>query len=237
MLETEIRRLKLADLRLLDQKKNARYMTAPQFGRLVENLRRDGVLTSAPLVYRGVVLSGNHRVQAAIKAGIEEADCINILTELAEPEQLALQLSHNAVEGQDDLSTLQALYASITDLGLKAYSGLTDDSFNVDPIDLPSLSAGAIRYEEVTALFLPEERVAFEDALSRIGKHPKAQVYAASLADFNATFDALVKAKGQLVIHNTAIAMRALADLALKQLNQMADQDQQPQQPTQEPPG
>lgn len=228
MLQTEIQRLRLADLRRLDAGKNARYMTAQQYGRLVDNLRRDGVLTSAPLVYRGLVLSGNHRVGAAVDAGIEWADCIVVLSELDEPEQLALQLAHNAVEGQDDLSVLQGLYDSIGDLSLKAYTGLTDDCFNIDPIDLPALSAGAVQYEEVRALFLPEERTAFEHALQQIGQHPAAQVYAASLEDFDRLFDTLVRVKETLAIHNTAIALRAVVELATKQLDAMAQEQPQP---------
>jgi hypothetical protein len=93
-LKTRIVRAELGALRML--KKNARYMAEPEFNRLVENLRRDGVLTSLPLVYRGEVLSGNHRVQAALKAAIVQADVIEIETELSE-EQRACWLSHNAL--------------------------------------------------------------------------------------------------------------------------------------------
>ena len=65
-LQTRVVRRRLADLTLL--KKNARFMRPDQFNRLVDNLRRDGVLTSLPLVFDGVVYSGNHRVKAALKA-------------------------------------------------------------------------------------------------------------------------------------------------------------------------
>lgn len=52
-------------LRLLDG--NARFLPHEQFQQLVANIRRDGCLTSTPLVWndsesgRLVVLSGNHR--------------------------------------------------------------------------------------------------------------------------------------------------------------------------------
>ena len=37
--------------------------------RLTENLRRDGALSSAPLIYGDRIISGHHRVEAAMKAG------------------------------------------------------------------------------------------------------------------------------------------------------------------------
>ena len=71
-------RLELAapdELGLLE--KNARYMKAEQFQNLVENVKKDGNLSSLPLCYREKdgklrVLSGNHRVMAARQAGVEQ---------------------------------------------------------------------------------------------------------------------------------------------------------------------
>jgi hypothetical protein len=63
------------ELKLLE--KNARYMKAEQFQSLVENIKKDGNLSSLPLCYREKdgklrVLSGNHRVMAARQAGVEQ---------------------------------------------------------------------------------------------------------------------------------------------------------------------
>ena len=68
-LATEIRRLRLADLRA--QTVNARYMRKEQFDQLTRNIARDGVLTSVPLVYQPPgetpeILSGHHRIAAAL---------------------------------------------------------------------------------------------------------------------------------------------------------------------------
>lgn len=90
---------------LLD--KNARYMTQEMFDNLVSNIKKDGGLSSLPLCYREpdgrlLVLSGNHRVQAAVHAGLEEVLILVIDKELTRQEQVAVQLSHNAIEGRDD---------------------------------------------------------------------------------------------------------------------------------------
>ena len=211
----------LKDLTLLE--KNARYMTVTQFGRLVDNLKRDGVLTSYPLIYKNVVLSDNHRVQAAIEAGIIDSPCIEVLTELTQEQQTTIVLSHNAISGQDDLSTLQELYESLG-LELKAYSGLTDDSFKLEEIDIDSLSLGTPKYEELLILFLPEELTVFQEAVKKLEKSKARKAFAAHYADYADIFQAVTETKKKLDIHNTAMALRVMADLALKQLDQMAEE-------------
>src|ERR1700761_3709618 len=105
-LETKIVRSALADLKLVE--KNARYMEGRQFSKLVANIKRDGCLTTLPLVHREggklTVISGNHRVQAAIKAGLVDTDVIEVLSPLSRKQFVALQLSHNAIVGIDDQS-------------------------------------------------------------------------------------------------------------------------------------
>lgn len=108
-LETRVVRRKLSELTLLEGHENARYMKAAQFNRLVDNLKRDGVLTSSPLIYKNTVRSGNHRVAAAIKAGIAEADCIELLGDVSEERVIGIQLAHNAINGQDDPNILSTI--------------------------------------------------------------------------------------------------------------------------------
>ena len=68
------------ELKLLE--KNARFMRNDTFAQLVANVKKDKGLASMPLVYDGpgtdkpVVLSGNHRVQAAVAAELEQIICM-----------------------------------------------------------------------------------------------------------------------------------------------------------------
>ncbi len=65
-LATAVVRVKLTDLKLID--KNARYMSGVTFNRLVENIRKDGCLTSLPLVHRkgeAMMLSDTSNTSAA----------------------------------------------------------------------------------------------------------------------------------------------------------------------------
>ncbi|EHM3440615.1 ParB N-terminal domain-containing protein [Salmonella enterica subsp. enterica] len=219
-IETAIRRVMLADLRLLET--NAHYMDPDEFSRLVANIRKDGVLTSLPVVYRGTVLSGNHRTQAAIKAGLEEADVIEILSELTEDEQKAIQLSHNAIKGKDDSNILRALYDSISSLDLKLYSGLTDDDFKINDIDVQTLSFIQPAYEDMTIAFLPEEKSLFIEAIEKIGKKAKDRlILTARMEDFDTVYRAVINAKSKLNIINTAEAFKTMAELALQRLEEL----------------
>lgn len=193
-------------------------MTAAQFNQLVENLRRDGVLTSTPLIYRDEILSGNHRAMAAIKAGIEEADCLEIVSELTEQQRVAIQLSHNAIVGQDDVNVLSQLYA-VLDLDYKKYSGLTDEHFKIDEVDVAGLSIGNVKYQELVILFLPEEERAFIDAVKRLENDKRTRNrLVGRLADFDLFFSAVTKIKSKKNIHNSAVALRVMAEIALEAL-------------------
>lgn len=194
-------------------------MTPQEFSQLVANIKHDGKLMGVPVVYRGEVLSGNHRVRAAIKAGIEEADVLDVLTELTEERRLAIQLSQNAINGKDDPNILAQLYTSLNSLEWKRYSGVTDDAFRCTDEKLAALGITRPRYEELTIAFLPEEKAVFIDLVARIEASKKAQVLVGELATFNALFDAIVRVKQEKKVINNAVALRLLAELAVSVLD------------------
>jgi hypothetical protein len=217
-------------------------MTGEQMRRLTENLKRDGVLTSYPLVYspderlnpdfygqskgKLIIVSGNHRVEAARNAGFDEIPCIRLLTHVPDARLRAIQLSHNSISGQDDQSVLQQLYDSL-DLDEKLYSGLTDDDFNIEPIDLSGLGIGGVRYSEVTLAFIPRELDQVKSWLSSIEEQArKTPTLAARYEDFDQFFDAVVKTKTTLKVYNSAIAVAAMVSLAMERLEQLQAEEQ-----------
>ena len=162
--ETRVTQRVLADLE--PSEVNARKMTAAQMDRLVSNLRHDGALTSAPLVYQDRIISGHHRVEAAIRAGIEKADCIEIVSELSEEHLTGLQLSHNSITGQDDPYILVEMLATLGP-AMQEYSAVPPPDF--DKIDL----APSIRIPpsvQVVLEFLPSEAEELHAALKRLEK-------------------------------------------------------------------
>lgn len=193
-------------------------MAEPEFNRLVDNLKRDGVLTSLPLVYRGEVLSGNHRVQAALKAGIAEADVIDIVSELSEQQQRAIQLSHNALTGKDDPNILREIYESLS-LDWQKYSAVYEEMFKLDEDKAVSLGVPIAKYEELVVAFLPEERQAFFDfALTLEKRFKKAHVLVGERSSFDAFFDAIIAVKDRRNIGNTGTALRVMADIVMERI-------------------
>jgi hypothetical protein len=162
VIKTRLVEIDPRDIKLLDE--NARYMTHEQFARLVANVKRDGVLTSAPLIYwpeqegDPLCLSGNHRTQAAIEADLDSIYAIAVVEELSHDEQVAMQLSHNSINGQDDVSTLKALYESIGEVDMRLYSGLDDKTLELlENVEVPPMSEAPLRYHTLSLLLLPSD--------------------------------------------------------------------------------
>jgi hypothetical protein len=223
-LETATYAIDPRELKLLD--KNARHMNAKQFTQLVANVQRDGVLTSAPLVHRAedrlVVLSGNHRVKAAVAAGLATVTVIEVKGELTKERLIALQLSHNAITGEDDQNILRELYESL-DVLEQRYSGLMDNDFGLlEDLDLTKLSLGQPSYQTINLAFLPEDHEIFVDAMQQITKGAKNNKrYIARLADFEQFEKTLVAVSDTLDIRNQALAVLAMAELAMDQLDHL----------------
>lgn len=220
--------LPIEALYTLSAEENARYMTADQMRRLSGNIKKDGASTSAVLIYpdiginKLVVLSGNHRVEAAKLAGQSVVPVMVIQNYLTPERRVSIQLSHNAITGQDDPNILGRLYESLS-LQYKAYSGLTDDSFNVlEKLDIDSLSLGTPKYEEITLLFLPSEKEVFQKAVEIIDKSKATKtIHLAHYEEFGRLFDALVLVKERNNVFNSAVALRDLVDLAMERLEQL----------------
>jgi len=125
--ETENRKVKIRytvispfKVQTLSSEENARYMTADQMRRLTDNLKNDNALTSAVLLYpdsetnKIIVISGNHRVEAARNSKLEQIPALIIQTYLNIDEIRAIQLSHNAITGQDNPNVLLEIYESLS---------------------------------------------------------------------------------------------------------------------------
>ena len=170
-----------------------------------------------------VVLSGNHRVKASIAAGLTKITVMEVKGDGLTPERLlAMQLSHNALVGEDDENVLKELYDSLDTMG-KLYSGLTDAAFGgIADLDLTKLAITAPRYETVTLTFLPEDRELFIEIMEKLGRGAaRATRYFARINDYEQFERSLVAVQDTLNIHNQALAVAAMAELALERLGQL----------------
>jgi hypothetical protein len=195
---------------------NARYFKHEDFKRLVANIRRDGVLSSVPLVWRDPgqddyreVLSGNHRVKAAIEAGLEEIGWLETCQPLNRQQRVALQLAHNAIEGDDDPATLKRLYEELYDVDWREYSGLDDQVLGLlGDQGAGGLSEANLSYATVLLTFLPTELEEAKAAFAEARKQGSADEYLlAAMDQYQATLDALASVHGAHKVGNVATAL------------------------------
>ncbi len=215
------------ELQLLE--KNARYMTHEQFSRLVNNIKRDGGLSSVPFCYKEgdkyKVLSGNHRVMAAKEAGIKQILIMYTDRQLSRQEQIAIQLSHNAIVGQDDPVILKELWDEINDVDLKIYSGLDDKILNeLEKVTIEPLSEVKLDYRTLSFLFLPSElervKQVFQEAIELCKGD---EIYLARIEDFERMLSAISKTNAAHNIKNTATALMLVLDVFENHLTDLAE--------------
>ena len=168
-MDIKIQILNLAGLRPMDR--NARKMSNTDMERLIKNIEQDGKLTSTPLVYRDMrIISGHHRVEAAIKAGVKESPCMVITSEVSDDHLTAIQLSHNAIAGVDDPDILKQMLESLPPLE-QEFSAV-----KIDDLQMLRLGSSIIRgmpEVEVVLRFLPAEVTEIKEAVEKISKAAK----------------------------------------------------------------
>ncbi len=223
-IETEI--VTCAPRSLLLLEKNARYMKAQTFQRLVENIRRDGTLTSLPFAVRegeGLrVLSGNHRVLAAIEAGLENIDVLVSLTELSPARQKAIQLSHNSLVGEDDPLTLRALFEELGDVAWKAYSGLDDATLELmAKAATPGLGAQGLDLATLTLTFLPGDLERMREAFARIAPGLKGEAWIVPFELYDATADMLDTVSLACEVRSMAVAFAHMVEVFERHLGEL----------------
>lgn len=201
--------------------KNARYMKKEVYKQLVDNIRSDEMLSSLPLCHeledgRLEVLSGNHRVQALKDAGLPRVLVLVLTERLDRERKIAIQLSHNALVGEDDPMILAELWSEISEIGHKLYAGLSSDTVKeIEKIQITTFSTPQPPTKTLSFLFTEPEIEGIEAVLDACSDALASDVvYAAHLEAFEAFFQALRQVKRARKIRNGSLALLALVDLA-----------------------
>jgi len=210
--------------------KNARFMTKEQFASLTRNIKTDGGMTSIPLCYkqengRLLVLSGNHRIKAAIEAGNREFLVLLIDKQLTKQQQIAIQLSHNAIEGQDDEQILKELWQEIDDLEASIYSGLSTELIEkLNSTDFATISEERVLFKEITLLFLPEEIEEMKAICEGIIESAKdKQILAGRITEYDDILQGIIETKSEQKIINSTLAFFAMSQVIREYLEGKSD--------------
>lgn len=208
--------------------KNARVLKKDTFQQLTKNIRQDKRLSSVPLCWRMAngkleVLSGNHRVQAAIQAGLANILVMVIEEDLSKAQQIAIQLSHNALVGDDDTTILAELWAAIDDIEAKLYAGLSSDEVErLEKIELVGFSTPQVCTRTMTFAFVDAEAERFNAILDQLEALPAKEMHVADLREFNRFFELLEGVKKSFDVRNSSLAMLKLMDIAETALREHA---------------
>lgn len=214
--------------------KNAHYMPQPIFDRLLGNVKRDGNLSSFPFCWRKAngtfeILSGHHRVDAARQAGVPLILILYTDAALSRSEQVAIQLSHNAINGQDNPVLLAEMWKEITDLNQKVYSGL-DDQFieKLAPPKFAKIQDADLQFRDLVFVFVQPEidRVA-EVVKDLENKAKRSAVFLGRYEDFDAFFDAFIKFKEVAGVKNSSTALLLLIEIAEKWIAEQKEAEQE----------
>ena len=215
-----------AELRIVNPKSlsllkhNARYFKKDQFKQLVENLKKDQRLSGTPLCHtvedgKLEVLSGNHRVEASVEAGIPWILVIVDLGDLSENEQIAVQLSHNSLVGVDDDQILAELWNKIDDIKMKCYAGLSSETVEqLKKIKLVSFTTPQIRTKQVSFAFTETEVEVITDILDELGKITADSIHLSHIDQFPDFFNLIQDIKKKENIKNGSLAVLRMVELA-----------------------
>ena len=223
---------------------NAHYMRNEVFSRLVDNIKSDGAATSSPFLWRVhddatrkplhdpeddgayLALSGNHRVKAAIAADLPEINVLYSDDYLTPDRRRAIQLSHNAIFGEDDPAVLKAVYDGIGDYSMRVYYGLDDKQLKIlDDVNIAALTTANLEFQTITMLFLPNEIgdvTAVWDAARKTLAGSKT-VWLARWQEYDAFMDGLDTAGRSYDVKNTATALMLILEVFSRHLDELTD--------------
>lgn len=202
-------------------KENARFFKRETFRQLRDNIAADKRLSSVPLCYRHPdgkleVLSGNHRVKASMEAGIPAIMVLVITEELEKSKRIAIQLSHNALVGEDDQSILANLWAQIESVAEKLYSGLDSEAVQeLKDVKLVNFSTPQIPAHTVTFLFTDAEKDKLSEILELLEQAAKKSsvVHVSTSEQYQAFTNLLKDIKNAEKIRDSSLAMTMLLEV------------------------
>ena len=146
------------DINLIDEVElNANEMSGEDFAQLTDNIAKSG-LSSVPTCIkkengRYVMISGNHRLRACKKLHYKTLGILYCEeSEISQDEAIAIELSHNSLHGEANVSILKKLFASIQSIDFKKFAHVNVDE--IKPISTDGIDVYAMQENFVFTVIL-----------------------------------------------------------------------------------
>ena len=210
--------------------RNAHFMEKAMLDKLVANVAEDGFLSQLPFGMkqddgRFLILSGNHRLKASIKAKLDYI-LILYVDQLPKDKQIAYQLSHNALVGKDDVKMLKDIYSEIESLEGKQFSGLNGIEFiDVDGIKVNQINDADIELTEIKFLFVESRKNEVKSVLEALEKQKMDDNTSIVIGSFEEFIRVMTEVKARYQIKSNTVAFSRMVDICLKHLEEVENSD------------
>lgn len=210
--------------------KNAHYMDKDVLDKLVHNVSEDGFLSQLPFGMlqkdgKYLILSGNHRLKASIKAKLAYI-LILYVDELPKEKQIAYQLSHNALVGKDDLKMLKEIYDEMASIEAKEYSGLNGiDFINLDQVKTTQINDDDIELTEMKFLFIQSKANDVNGILNALSHLNIDEKTALVFGDFEIFIQTMTEIEKKFNIKSMTVAFAKMIDICKQHLEAMPDEE------------
>lgn len=210
--------------------KNCHYMQKDTLDRLTANVAEDGFLSQLPFGMKRsdgkyLILSGNHRLKASIKASLEYI-LILYIDEVDKDKQIAYQLSHNALVGKDDAQMLKEIYEEMRTIESREFSGLNGVQF-IDASKIPtaSINDGDIELTEMKFLFVESRSNDVKGVLSELEKQKIDQDCSIVVGSYEEFIKVVTEVKKTYDIKSNTVAFARMVDICKAHLLDMKEKE------------
>jgi hypothetical protein len=225
-----LRYVRWAEVR--EQDINANVMPVGMFNALVSNVQKNGVLESLPLCATRAdtpelieVVSGHHRVRAALAVGIKFG-VVLCYEGLTDSEIKAKQLAHNAIQGSSDPDIVREIFGRIQDIDARVEAYIDPETMQApsDPVRFEAVDVDPLaEAKTVVLVFLPTSARDFTTAMEKLNSEPDL-IYMGSREAFDGFRTAVNRVRQDLEVLAYPTALTEMARLAVERLNQLAEE-------------
>jgi hypothetical protein len=222
----EVWKLDCATIR--EQDINAQVMDKRKMKILTANVKNRGTLESLPYVYKNgdrfEVVSGHHRLRAAVAAGLPQIYALVETNSLTKSQIVSKQIAHNELTGQADNEILTQLVRQMEELDDIIASGLPQDYLNSIngesvTIDIPSLD---FDWRIMQLTFLPKQMNEFE-TLAKAIDSKTSLIGIADREQYEKFCDAMIKYGRTKNIKSVGTTLSLLTEIALKEIEEESE--------------